>query len=1535
MKKKILILILSILALTLCVTACTPDDIEGANVKSIEVVTGSVPTECFVGETLDFSQIKITITYTDDTTKEVGYSDVTLSSVDTSTAGEKEVTVTYGEASTSFTVTVKEEAAAATLTEIKIVAGSIPVSYYLKQTPDLSGIQVVGIYSDGSEKLIPTEDIELTAIDTSVAGEQDFTVKYQGLSNTVKITVFDIVSMKVISGTVASKIFVGQELDVSQLQIIVKYSNDQEEIVEAKDLVITELDTATYGKKNIEITYKGVKIEQQIEVVGAVSLTVNPGSYATSVKVNGTLDVSKITAYITYSDETKETVATADLTVKNFDTATAGTKKLEISYGDLSTSVDVTVVGVDTLTVVSGVANEILKGAAFNIDDINVSVKYTDGTTEFVGKSALTLGSIDVNTAGEQKLTIAYLDGAAEYTVKVCEIVGIRVEGVNKVVQAGDDIVLDGMTVYGTYNDSGHTEIVLTDGITTNIDDIDVNSEEDKELVVSYNGEYGEFSATVKITTTPPELVDIRVTHSIQFIELGGTYDYNTINVWAIYGNETEDKITANISRIDTSVAGAATITVSYTEGGVTKEKTVEVQVLPIVKLEVSGLATVVDKGGVYDTSSVRVLATFSDGTNTITREVGIADGVIVSTPDTSWDGSADGFNKTVTITYKGFSATHAYKVKAVNGITIFSGLNDTLRKGYAVDINKLVIEISYTTEVTEQKTAAELAELGAAMTGTEVDSTKFTVSYEGYTVERELTIIRPVSVSALNNTVPSTVLQGASVLYENIKLSVTYDNGEVYLVGINEPNGPKLTLTPENFDTSITGIVAIVFEYDGFSTSANVEVKGVDKVELVGGILTTVNVGQKVDTSDILVKVLYSDGTLFYADRNSPHLEIESIDTSTAGEKELVVKYQGVACKTTEGKPIMINIVEVKVEGLIFGAYLPDNLVARESYKKNFKNSDRAYVVGDDNPFYFYLNVIILDENDEVVEVDGKTVPTVATIYEVKNGVAEDTPLSGDSLAAVVAFDSATNSYDFTEAAIGRSFKLVIRPRDEASYLDEAAVTKSYTVTVVDGYNIYDAKELNILTNYDSDINGSVEGELNQSEVVDKFLKEHGIVRPENLKGIVLHGNLELDQDDLPSEYYYEYTKDGVTKVGMYDDLKVFDHRFTTDNPTMTVYGNYYSIYSYNLPPVIEKGYANNTDDFSSSVLFSFKIHPEKEYHKYPNGTLDTSRYQANIQDLAMRDNDPNSNDQSASERHMRGLTALRVGVCHATFDNVNVDAYMTSLSTEDDMTTVNLKQVKFYNAWQTHLFLWSNNQYQDYVSNEKTDAPFANVYGQKVIITDSLVAKCGGPVIIAQSVNRDWTVNRNSGHDVVVDDKSVLYSYVTGQEAWFVAVGQTQLAAQIMAMDTLISNTNYSGIAASYISNKHIANVNTVNMIMLNMGTGTTLNPSEQYSGSFTRINADGTKTVALNMAASYDTSREQNKLLNDYKTGTGGAAPIFQSSGGGIAFTDGTTGCYSLPATAPGLPENKFYEGEYITLYYSGVGIMLEYYHDAPKN
>lgn len=2248
MKSKLLILLIAVLAAMLCFAACTTPEIPDVEteaevtITSLEVVADSVPTQVDIDTIPDFSGIKVKVNYSDGTSKTVGYNDVTVSQLDTTVAGTKNVTVTYEGKTVKFEVVVVDPDATAYVTSIKVVPGSFAEVYHLNQTPDYSKLQVEATYSTGKTKVISTEEYTYTTIDTATAGEQTLVVTYKAntqITASVKVNVYAIKSISVITGTVLNKINVGDTLDTSAIEVLVEYMDGYSESIAANQLTVGTIDTTTYGDKELIVTYKGIQIKYTVKVVGPVSITVNKGSYPEKVKVGATYAAPEITGYLTYSDDTKKLLSAADFTLGALDTSAAGKKELKIAYQGLETGIEIEVVGVSTMDVITeGFKSETLKGTAYSTSDISVSVTYTDGTTEPVKADSLTFSKIDETTAGEQTLKITYLDKTIEKTIKVCEVTSIRVEGVPVTVQSGKAIDISGMKVYGVYNDKAETEVELKTGITTNIDALnaDKNSVEDRKLTVNYTGEYGTFSTEWTIYAAAPELKGITIDSFVEEVLLGGEYTKNNVSVYAQYengtsvkvtgfemsevvtnvagnvtftvtytegtvtktatatvkvctvtairveknpdsvqastnaivpagmkvvgvyndkagstieltegittnvneavdqkkigaqeftvtykgafgqfsttasitltapaltgieinkgyatevlirgeynknsviatakyGNDTEktvyaadlaieidttkagdatltvtyggktatatvnvctitkivikgvsahlpageeldiskmelwgeyndtaktqiqltagqitnhnkaeidantnenatltfkvtytdevwgelkgsflisaeepildditidkydeevrkgdtynkesifvtahygngtsedvkgftvsdiittaageitftvtytdgektrtatatvkvcevtsirveknpdsvqastnaivpsgmkvvgvynnqkgekwtveltDGITTNVnevvnqkqigeqeftvtydgafgqftttatitltapaltgieiltyanevllnkaydnsnlsvkatygngttktvyaadlqfaintnvagetttltvsyaeggitktatasvkvckitsihidgvdkeaqagkpldlsamkvvgqyndsakttveltsgfvtnaeeikdtvgkkllkvtytdeqgnkveathliyasapeltgieiiewnktigiggiydtssikinakygngatvkvtnftvSSIDTSKAGQVTFTVTYTEGGVTKTATQTITVHAVTNIAVSGIGQlVVDKGGVHSTSNIQLIVTFGDGS---TRVVTKADGVTVAdTLDTTSVG-----DKTLSVSYKGFTATINYTVKDITGIAIFDGIADSLRQGYAVDTSGLVLEITYSDGSKTQKRASELANI--VFTGTGINETTFTVKYrDTYTATKTLTLITLDRISGLNKTMPATVLQNSSFSYADVKITAVYSNGEVYMV-----NDANVKFTPAVFDTTKPGTKGVTIEYFGKTTTVNILVQGVKTVTVVdGSVLKNIKVGQKLDTSKISVLVVYTDGTYIYANINSPFLEIGTIDSSTPGKKTLEVWYQGVK-GTTE-----VNVIEASsaMTGIIFGALLPDEIVARESYKNNFKDNTSAYRVGDDNKYYFYLNLVVLNEFDEIVEnVDSKNIPTAATIYLVEG--KSERKLEGAERDSYVKFNSTENSYDFTDAAVGKTFRLEILPADEHSYVDAKDVTKSHTVTVVDGYNIYEAWELNIITNGDREITEKCWGDAgarSQLELVTKFLSDRGVTRPANLAGVVLHDNIELRQDDFPELYFANYkNSNGKEEPGMFDQMGLYLIRLTKNQPTFNIYGNYYSIYSYNLPCVATMNQLNNDDEYSSSALIMATPGGGGDnnaytdiYNKANSGVKNpTSGYVLNVQDIATRDNDPNSNDQSASERHMRGLSCYRVEEITANITNTNVDAFMTSLNIGASNTTVNLNGAKFYNAWQTHVFAWNANYLQRDIG-KGTEATLPVFDGIKLYANNSFIAKCGGPVIIAQTPNTtpassdEYKSYRGTSVDVKLEDNCEIYSYVTGQEAWFVATNQVQLATNIKSMIHPFQVAGKPG----FLSTDKIQGVETVNIVMINMGTPEDMNAENYgYNGKFVHGN-----TVGLLMNSKEQPKYAgQNPALDNYLAATGGKAPIFQSShdscytnptfkgGAQTAFYDpmsnnGALKDYLLVADADGYglvkngdtyvvvnakgevvnidpstivdadgsplfdiagPAYYSSDAKYLGIHYMGMGIVLEYYH-----
>ena len=703
--------------------------------------------------------------------------------------------------------------------------------------------------------------------------------------------------------------------------------------------------------------------------------------------------------------------------------------------------------------------------------------------------------------------------------------------------------------------------------------------------------------------------------------------------------------------------------------------------------------------------------------------------------------------------------------------------------------------------------------------------------------------------------------------------------------------------------------------------------------------VKTTYELNETPDFSGIKVTVTYNDDSTETIGKGD--LTIGAVDTSTPGTKAVTVTYEGIT--TT----FDITVKAASADGgngedngneggnnnaptyLIMGAELPTNLTSLTGKKAAFRDNTLPYVVGDDNPYIFTLDITVLDENNDIVV--GATAYTSASKVYILNDDGSKTLLEGDAIATYVVIDETKNSFDFTEAAVDMMFVIESRPATNLGVSAEDA-TCTHTVAVVDGYNVYNAKELNFITN-DAFFTYGPDDDIVQIDVVNAFLAANGLVRPEKLAGIVIHNDYVLTKNDLPAEYFVPASA-GEFAGYIYDDMMIYNHAITADVTEFSVYGNYFTIDTRSLPKVPAKNDTYNGDGISNAALFRFSVDENITITRNEDGTAkqpgvaadayqsyDPTDYVTNVVNLALRNNEPNSNvgDEAFLDASKRGLIGIKTRFNTVNIINTRVEAFMLSLLTDYDHQVVNLYKVDFYNAWQNHIFASSKNLLWEF--NEAEDvAPNENYFNPVINIIDSRIAKCGGPVIISQTDDLDEACCAKSANIINIDDATEIYSYVNGTEPWFQAYGVTNIATQIMGLSQIISY-NTQGVASFTTS----VNENTaMNLVMVNMVAGSSLSlGGDDIDGRLVIGNS-----VAMNM------NDGENPYLDAYLAGLAayGAseAPVFQTTAGGTFASDGASQIFGLETGAPGTPTNECFAGKYITLYYLGIAITFEYYN-----
>lgn len=144
------------------------------DISGIEVKTMPVKTEYPKGDVFDTTGLSILVKYTDGTSETIttGFE---VSGFDSSSVGEKTITVTYKTHTATFKVTVYD------LSGIRITSFPSKVYYKIGETFDPSGLTVAEVRQDGTEKEIT--DYDISGFDSSTAGSKTITVSYNATVN--------------------------------------------------------------------------------------------------------------------------------------------------------------------------------------------------------------------------------------------------------------------------------------------------------------------------------------------------------------------------------------------------------------------------------------------------------------------------------------------------------------------------------------------------------------------------------------------------------------------------------------------------------------------------------------------------------------------------------------------------------------------------------------------------------------------------------------------------------------------------------------------------------------------------------------------------------------------------------------------------------------------------------------------------------------------------------------------------------------------------------------------------------------------------------------------------------------------------------------------------------------------------------------------------------------------------------------------------------------------------------------------------------
>ena len=667
----------------------------------LEVI--SAKTKYVIGQDFDPESLDITAYYNDDSSKKLNYNDVTITGFDSSSLGEKTITVTYKEDNKTVSTTFKIEIIEKEVKDI-VLTPPTKVKYVEGQSLDLTGGKVIVSYNDDTSEEIDLTSDMISGYDKDHLGKQTITVTYQGKTATFEVEVIKKEATKIELVTLPDKVeyIRGQKLDPDGARIKVTYNDGDTKLIDVTEKMCSGFDSSSLGQKTVTITYENKTVSFTVNVVERIlTLITTDGAIKTEYIEGQPLDISNLKVIALYNDGTSEVIDASMDMISGYDANVIGKQIITVTYKGKTTTFEINVKAksVTKIEVTSPNKLEYIEGQGLDLSGGKVKVFYDNGTSEEISLTDDMISGYDASIVGKQTIIVTYQGKTATFDVNVIEKVITKIEMnslPNKVNYLVDQkFEINGATIKVYYND-GSEEIVNVDSNMFNVPNMSKIG--NQTIIVNYGG----LTTSFEILINDKTLVNISVStlpDKTEYIE-GQGLDVTGGKLLLTYDNGSSEIIDITLAMCSVDMSKPAQVNVSVTYNGFTvtypiliKEKT-PVSLIWVEKPEIRQI-----KEGMEFIYSGEVKIVYDNGSEEIKKV-------------TALDFEVRGFDKyhigkqNVIIVYKGteLSVDDTIEViaKKLSGLKIQSlPLKLTYKQGEVFNLDGLKVLANYDNQTT------------------------------------------------------------------------------------------------------------------------------------------------------------------------------------------------------------------------------------------------------------------------------------------------------------------------------------------------------------------------------------------------------------------------------------------------------------------------------------------------------------------------------------------------------------------------------------------------------------------------------------------------------------------------------------------------------------------------------------------------------------------------------------------------------------------------------------------------------------------
>ena len=798
---------------------------QSKTVTSIAVKDEPSKTEYDHGDTVNLAGGVITVTYSDNSTKDVSMTDpkVSIDSGSIANINNNVVKINYSGKTTTFNIKVNDP-----VDSLAVTSPMNTIEYSHGDNLDFTGLKLTATKRSGA-----TEDLTSTSDGVSISenvasvnsnkftktsadgvvpikGTQVITFSYKNKTADETIIVNDTISsVSLISQPTKTVYKRGEDLNLTGAKVKVLLASGNSTTINLPDgsVKVSNFDNTKTGvKQNLTVSFGGKNADSTIDVEAYNYIVSSEITAPTKLDYNYNTDLNlnggKLT--LVYKDTTIKNVNLTSAMISGYDKTKIGTQQITVTY--------------DTNYVLSDgtkIPEKIVK-------TFEVEVHNNAQTIEITAPTKTTYGHGDSLSLEGGKIEVTYADGTKQTP------------------EMTSDMVTETSTGSSVNMSPAESKYGINHKVTKNLT---IKYEEDgTQKTATYEIEIINKITSIKMHTTPKTNYNVNDTLDVTNGEILVTRQTGEPEVKEI----TKDMVTGfDSSKENTKLP----LKVTYTENGETKETSYEVSVkdsVTSISIKANPSKTEYRYGESLDLTGATISVVKGSGTT----DIPITDNMV-----SGYDPTTVG-KQTVKVSYGGKDTTFEVTVKDyVKDITLTAPTKTEYKYGEALDLTGGKVQKVMASGA--QEPAVDLTDSSVTVSGYNANKTgkqTITVEYEGIQKTFEVTVVDPINKIELKGTPKTEYKYGEEFDVSNLKLSISRASGETEI--------PVTSDMIKNYNKNSLGQQQVTIEYEG-NTIETITVQVVDYIQSV--VITppskvSYNYGEALDlTGAVITKVMAS----------------------------------------------------------------------------------------------------------------------------------------------------------------------------------------------------------------------------------------------------------------------------------------------------------------------------------------------------------------------------------------------------------------------------------------------------------------------------------------------------------------------------------------------------------------------------------------------------------------------------------------------------------------------------------------------------